>query len=90
MERRFAGRHAERGKEAPLQRLICLAKEMKREMHSIGPNPGNSRARIELIAQIGQDTADFSAGLLIDVNRDKKPFHSISQRRTISSAACDA
>jgi len=89
-EWRFRKRFREHSSDASLHRFVCLSKEVKRQVHAIRAHPRDVGARIDALAQAGRNAADGVARRLVDIDRNKKPFHSVSQRRTMSSAACDA
>ncbi len=83
-------RVGQRVMNVPLHPLVSMAVEVKCQVHPIGLHPRDPEVSIRPLAQVGGDASDGVAGHIIDVNRNEETFHSVSQRRTISSAACDA
>ena len=80
-----------------LERVFDAAEEMQRQMHAIRLYPRRLGLRLNRRSYSRGYAGNLLARACIDVDRDKKPFPhgrryepSMSQRRTMSSEACEA
>jgi hypothetical protein len=78
---------------APLEVLVRLPEKPKRQMQPALVHPGDPAKGSGFpnpFAQRGRDSTDGLPCLRVEIDRQEQTFHSISQRRAMSIAACDA